>query len=505
MKSMLAVTQLISRQKLRKIDVFTEDVLNAKQSKFKELYEGLRDGTIRSDREAALKLYNSDPSDTRYRQLKSRFRKRLLNTLFFVDQSRPHRSSFEQTYHNCQRDWSLINILRVNGAEDSAIQMAKSLFTISQNYGFAELTIQSGSYLANDAATNGKLKGALAIEEIVEKATYSYQIELRSEAILRRARLLFNMPISDSARLESDEKRNQIQRDSDANALLSDSAMVFYNHTETSCILARLSNRSLEVISLVDGVISYSEESHRQMQEKRIWEMSMWQIEAYIQTKNKVRGLVALARIEARHKTGSTEWFEIQRARIALLLAVKEVEESTVVLKKITAHRNFKRLPAQEIEAFKLLEILTICSDTLFTATGKNTNRASIESFLRKDATFGGELQRLNAWRYLLKATLQHRTGDQKGLSDSIADLRNLSVKRLDAKRDARMIAMSQLLYRLERKNFSGILDRVGERYFHQVQSLGFRCALHPESFSPYNVEDLLTFFGINELVGLPA
>jgi len=504
MKSMLAVAQLISRQKLRKIDVLTEDVLNAKNSKFRELYVGLRDGTIRSDREAALKLYNAGPSDARYRQLKSRFRKRLLNTLFFVDQSRPHRSSYDQTYHNCQRDWSLINILRVNGAEEPALQMAKSLLTVCQNYGFAELTVQTARYLANHASNANDAKGSAILENLILEANDTYQIELKSESILRRAKQLFHSSSSKKESSEIDLMTQQLQHEINETLSTSKSAMVFYNHLETSCILAKTLKEKTKVISLVDEVIAYSMEAPRQMHEKRVWKLCLWQIEAFIESKELDQGHEALQRLSARCKVGSDGWFSVQKQRIALLISTRKCDKALSEVKTTQDHRNFRRIAAQEAEVFRLLEVLAICFDQNFNVTSRQTHAATIEAFIRKDATFGGELQRLNAWRYMLKATLQHRMNMPSELRETIADLRHLAVKQLDAKQDTRLIAMAQLLYRLERKHFRGDLDRVGERYYSQIQMNSFRCSLQADSFNPIDVEDMLVFFGVNEFAMLP-
>ncbi|MFK8057215.1 MAG: hypothetical protein AB8F78_13915 [Saprospiraceae bacterium] len=504
MKSMLAVAQLISRQKLRKIDVLTEDVLNAKNSKFRELYVGLRDGTIRSDREAALKLYDAGPSDARYRQLKSRFRKRLLNTLFFVDQSRPHRSSFDQTYHNCQRDWSLINILRVNGAEDPALQMTKSLLTVCLNYGFSELTVQTARFLANHAADIGDVKSGAQLQDIITTANKTYQVEIQSESILRRAQLLFHSTYSESNHAEIEQGVAQLQQEIDETLSATKSAMLFYNHLETSCILARTLSDKKRVISLVEDVIAYSMEAPRQLQENRVWKLCTWRLEAFIEQKDKTQGLEAVFHLEGRCKVGSEEWFGVQKHHIALMLGVGEYSEALRIAQSAQNHRNFRRIAPQEAEAFRLLELLAICFDQKMGNSSRYAHTSTVEAFLRKDATFGRDLQGLNAWRYLLKATLQHMLDKQTELRETIAAFRHLSVKHLNAKQDTRLIAMSQLLYRLERKHFRGELDRVGERYFNQLQMTIFHCSLRSDSFSPINVEDMLAFFGVNEFAALP-
>lgn len=83
MKNLIEIAQIITKKKIRKIEIFDEHYLQNKSSKFNDFYEGLIQGKFKNDRDAAEHLYKSTPKDDKYRQLKSRFRKRLLNTLFF--------------------------------------------------------------------------------------------------------------------------------------------------------------------------------------------------------------------------------------------------------------------------------------------------------------------------------------------------------------------------------------------------------------------------------------
>ena len=505
MKSILAVTQLITQQKLRKIDVLTEDTLNAKNSKFRELYIGLRDGSIRSDREAAQKLYNSDPSDVRYRQLKSRFKKRLLNTLFFVDQSKPHRSSFDQTYHNCQRDWSLINILRLNDVQEPALQMAKSLLSVCQKYWFAELTVQTARFLANHAAAIGDIKTTKQLQLVIARANKAYQLEIKAESILRRAHLLLLSSGREPSSAKINEEVRALQEEIDATKTTDESAVLYYNRLETNCLLARTIYEKQRVINLVDEVIIYSSVSPGHMRESRFIKLCMWQIEIFIEKRDQVRGLEAITRLEFRCKNGSELWFTLQKSKLALLLKSKAFVKAQKVADAVMKHRSFSLLSQQEIEIFRLLEMLTICFDDALSAHLKHPQNGKIQAFLNKDAAFRSDFQGLNAWRYLIKATLYRRLGLKEALGDTIAEFRHLSVKQLCSKHDTRLIAVSQLLYRMERKHFNGELDRVGVRYFNQLQGSPFQCNLEPNAFRPIDVVDLLAFFGLNEFAELPV
>ena len=85
MKNLIEIAKIVTKRKVKKIEIFDEHSLKYKNSKFNDFYEALTANKYKNDRDAATHLYNTTPTDPKYRQLKSRFRKRLLNTLFFLD------------------------------------------------------------------------------------------------------------------------------------------------------------------------------------------------------------------------------------------------------------------------------------------------------------------------------------------------------------------------------------------------------------------------------------
>ena len=77
MKNLIEISKIVTKKKVKKIEIFDEHTLKHKNSKFNEFYEALMTGKYKNDRDAATALYNCAPTDDKYRQLKSRFRQTL--------------------------------------------------------------------------------------------------------------------------------------------------------------------------------------------------------------------------------------------------------------------------------------------------------------------------------------------------------------------------------------------------------------------------------------------
>ncbi|MBV6653095.1 MAG: hypothetical protein KI786_05035, partial [Mameliella sp.] len=131
MKNLLEIARVVTKRKVRKIEIFDDHSLRNNKSKFNLFYEALRDNKFKNDREAASALYNCSPTDPKYRQLKSRFRKRLLNTLFFLDINMPKAANYDRAYYSCHKDWTLVKTLIWYNAPNSAAQLARQILTTS--------------------------------------------------------------------------------------------------------------------------------------------------------------------------------------------------------------------------------------------------------------------------------------------------------------------------------------------------------------------------------------
>jgi hypothetical protein len=185
MKLLRELAQIITKSKASKIEVLDEGTLRNPDSKFNQFYRALLSGKIQTDEEAAELLYQSTPKDDRYRQLKSRFRKRLLNTLFFLDINTPTAGTYEQALANCHRLWAQINLLQQYHAHSGVNTLSKKLLALASDYGFTGLSIAALRVLRKHALQDNQrgdfecyhhqLKELEALQQVEQKAASTYQ------------------------------------------------------------------------------------------------------------------------------------------------------------------------------------------------------------------------------------------------------------------------------------------------------------------------------------------
>ena len=190
MKNLLEIFQIIYRGNPEKIELLDKVVLNNSNSKFAQFYEGLATGKIKNDLEAAQLIYKASPTDPKYRQLKSRFRKRLFNTLFLLDATDTiaedeNRNRFVQI----QKQWSLTLIIHQHKARKTAINMARSLLILCGKYEFHRLAVDIAHFLWKDAVLQQDMKNITHYETQRKKHEAFYRAEREAEEIFLINRL----------------------------------------------------------------------------------------------------------------------------------------------------------------------------------------------------------------------------------------------------------------------------------------------------------------------------
>jgi len=277
-----------------------------------------------------------------------------------------------------------------------------------------------------------------------------------------------------------------------------ESPLVGFDAFEARCLHGEVSDSPLKVASAVEEALAWAAAQPRQMQQRRMFKLHKSRLAALTKVRDLDAGIEAAAELAGTYKAGSDEWQETQRLSCSLLISCDAALKALQLARASMLHRSYVRLPATEQEAWMLTEALAYLFATSNSKVeGKRLN-FDVAAFVRREPRFGGEHKRLNAWRLLISAMFHLRARNMEAAGTAIGNLRKLAIKSLDAKRDARLIATAQVLYRMERAGFHKDLDRVGERYLHTLTSFPFSPQASSSRYSPIALEDMLELFGLH-------
>ena len=139
MRDLIPLVELISTQKVRQIDLITED--NGSKSKSKELYNALKDEIVTDDASAEMLLYGTSSNSKGYVKIKQRLKDKLINNLFFIDTQAYSRTPYQKAELRSYKNWAASRILRSKGLVYVSRRLSERTLSACMKYDFTELTL----------------------------------------------------------------------------------------------------------------------------------------------------------------------------------------------------------------------------------------------------------------------------------------------------------------------------------------------------------------------------
>lgn len=358
MKHLIEISKIVTKKKVRKIEIFDDTALKNKTSKFSEFYEALFSGKFKNDRDAASYLYGCSPTDDKYRQLKSRFRKRLLNTLFFLDVNVPSASNYDRAYFSCNKDWTLVKILLANNAEHTAADIAKGILTTALKFHFADIIVNCARILRSYASKHAEdPKDYEVYDNYIKQYSNVLDAEIRSEELYQRVTINYMLPASEDGVRDLKEK---IDIYCDALVSLSEqfeSPVVMYNMYLVWAYrygMLRDWESMLQVIQRAEKYVEASPEFHQAEKMERFQTSKMT---AYLHLNDYRNGKIEAEKSLQNLEEGDDSWFQFLELYFLLSMHSDNYINAAAIHARAVNHPRFKKLPSSEREKWNLFEV----------------------------------------------------------------------------------------------------------------------------------------------------
>ena len=141
MKDLIELAQIITRTKLRHVELISSHSDINEPSKIQQFYDLLQDGEVYDDDDAARLLYGSNKSASSYQKLRGTVKERLINSLFIIDLKQASYNDRQKAYYECYREWAAAKILFGKNARTAAVSICRKLLKIARKFEFTELLV----------------------------------------------------------------------------------------------------------------------------------------------------------------------------------------------------------------------------------------------------------------------------------------------------------------------------------------------------------------------------
>jgi hypothetical protein len=186
------IIEVVSRNKVKNINIIGQNtaVNRSKPSKLQQLYEGIHDGIFTSDIDAINALGYDNVKNSAYVKLKYDLKKRLLNTLFFIDTEQPLFTDLEKARFNARRESVAIDFLWLRGARNSAVQLFEELLIFVLQYEMTNFALDIAKKLTTYYSLHGDKKKYAYYKGITIEQQRIYEAETKAELFVSEFTIL---------------------------------------------------------------------------------------------------------------------------------------------------------------------------------------------------------------------------------------------------------------------------------------------------------------------------
>ncbi len=491
MKNLIEISRIITKKKVRKIEIFDSSTLENKSSKFSDFYEALSAGRFKNDRDAATLLYGCSPTDDKYRQLKSRFRKRLLNTLFFIDINDPGTAGYDKAYFTCNKDWALVRILISNDAHSSAEDLAKQILTIALRFRFSDVIVNCCRILRRYAAEEGREKNFEEYDHLIGEYSKILEAEMRSEELFQRILIKYLSSGTDKAEL-----MEQIRSFCDMLVELSEthhSPVVIYNMYLVWVYRYEMMRDFDAVLEVCSKAERYIEENPDYLQEEKVIAFHLKKMSAYLHKQDFKNGRVSAEKSLQIFSEGRETWFKFMEYYLLLAFHTGNYINALAIFNQANSNSKIKKLDSETRERWKIYEVYL---NYFIESEGGETPALNLQDrkgfrlkrFLSDNISYPREQRIFEVHLLIAQVLFLMEAKNFHEAAERIGHLRNYATKQLDKQEHFRAIQFIRLLQQLAKVDFKILELSNTDKYYDNLvgQAFFFRGHINELEIIPY-------------------
>lgn len=472
MKHLLEIANIVTWKKVKKIEIFDETSLRNKNSKFNEFFEALMDGKFKNDRDAASALYGCSPTDDKYRQLKSRFRKRILNTLFFIDVNLPSTSNYDRAYFSCNKDWTLVKILQSYGAHVSAEDLAKSILTIALKFSFADLIVNCSRILREYAAQDGDDKNFDLYNNYIGSYNEILAAEMESENYYQQMLLKYKqISATDNLDLEPlDNWCNELIQLSER----FESPVINFNMFLLWITKFELENDHNSVIAISEKAEEYIKTFPQYEKEEKILTFQLKKMLAYLHLKDFKNGKVNAEKNIHSFTEGTDEWYEFMEYYFLLAMHTENLVNTMGIYQRVTNLPKFRKASRLIKEKWKIYQyymeyMIEIGGDKNLSLTLQKSG-IKLNKLMTDPVLYPKELRILTIHTVIAQVLFALERKNFVNAAENIERLKSYTQRQLKSEENQRMILFIKLLQQLMKADFTQIHLSSTEKYLEKLE-----------------------------------
>ncbi len=353
MDSLTELIRLITRKRIKKIELFDENSRN-KTSNYYKLFDGIHSGSYHSDADAARDIYNCDPSEKKYLILKTRLKQKLLNTLFFLDFEDNNIPEYQNALYECNKQLYCAKVLLINGSKRIAIPTLEKTLRRAQESQLTDIELECAKILRGHFSTSNQFKEFLQYKEIAEQAEQKLHVESLSDKYYQELIAIYAKSKANRTRVKKlAEKYCKILEESSRKY---ESLKLSMNYLRIKVMSHQVSDDYQSAIEATEQMEAYIRRTLKFHPPTRLEELAIQKMNFYFHLRDFKQGAELAGKADKIFEEGSSNWFTFQEYHFLLSMHTGQYMKAAEVFQKVVDRSNFRMLPEGKKERWKIFQ-----------------------------------------------------------------------------------------------------------------------------------------------------
>ncbi len=467
------IVRVVGRKRLKRIEVFNDFGGSKKENLYYRFYRGIKQGTFRTDEDAAKALFDTEPSDKKYLMLKSRVKARLLNTLFFLDNTS---SRYEQAVYKCNRNLMTAKFLLLNGARATAESMLRSTLNEAVKFELTDISLNCLLSLRYGASIAGNISEFEYYRKRFAEQEALFQAECKAEEYYQVITIPFSR--SNSNRPELAQKAMAYVEEIEIERRSHSSFKLELTLFRLKTMAGQICGDHEYVLKACDENEAYLSKKENMLLKIRYGEIALYRIVAYLHLGRYEDGKRIAGDSVKYFGEGSANWMIFHENYFLLCMHTGNYTRAANIFSQITEHPRFEKIDETRKEKWRIFEaflryMLNGMVDADAGAVAES--QFKIMKFLNEVPIYSKDKRGLNIAIIILQVLFLLDRGDFDGIISKAEALKVYCSRYLRQDENYRSNCFLKMVLLMEKKDFDYERTlKTSERYFHKLNSARF-------------------------------
>lgn len=474
MRKLQEIVRIISRRRIKKIEILNEGNFSSRKSLYYRFYTGIKEGLFRNDEDAAQKLFGTDATNKRYLMLKSRIKDRLLNTLIFLEKSP---SRYEQAFYKCNRDFFTAKFLFMNGARETAISLMRKTLAEATRFSLNDVALDCLRELRYQASFSGNKNRYKRYSRQFKHLKSVLDAEYQSEELLQDVLILFarttapKMEMAESALSAAAQLKPLHEKLNSRQLSLNYFRLLTYGH--------QIKMDFPNVVKACDQAEHYLLSNPHLIQNARLGEFALTRMVAYMHMGHYEKGKENAEKCINYYVEGSINWMIFLEHYFLLCMHTGNYAEAADVHQRVVNHPRFSQMDELKHEKWKIFG--AFLRYMLRETSPESSGRFNLLKFLNEVPLYSRDKRGMNINILILQILFLLDRKDFDGIIKRTEALK-IYCSRYLRKDDAyRSNCFLKMMLIMEKKDFNWReTERIAEKYFQKLVDTRFHYEGNP-------------------------